>query len=193
MTNPSEFAPLLALLVDWEVEPDGERRRRAARSLIRAVSAALASGHEMPPELQRWLAKCLRQASSTGDANAAFKLSQGQGRHADYLTHMHRAAQLHTVMQWRACGRYAAADEVAALPGRPDASNLVKSLARTARMWTSAGPYLIDAEQQPTLQLAEPAQVQGGAVAAVVFTSLLTDSYRITLLLPQDIGDAAPA
>lgn len=190
MTHPAAFAPWLALLVDWELDHDPAVRAAAARSLLRRLGVALRSGEEIPQELRSWLGGRLREAAGSGNANAALKLTPGKGRQANYRSLMHRAAQLHAVMQWRACGRYAAADEVAALPGRLDASNLVKHFDRTALMWTMAGPYLTDAAGEPTLQIAEAAHVRGGAGAAVVFTSLLTDGYRITLHLPKDIGDA---
>lgn len=192
MTDPQEFAPWLALLVDWKVDPDGGTRAAAARSLLRCMAAAVATGREVPPELRQWLAECLREAASTGNANAAFKLSPGQGRHADYRIHMHWAAQIHAVMKWRACRKYEAADEVAALPRRLDASNMVKHFDTTARTWTMAGPYLTDAQGNPTLELAEAAHLRRGAGAAVVFTSLPTDKYCYCVELPKDIGDAGP-
>lgn len=160
---------------------------------MRCLAAAVSSGRDIPQPLRAWLSKCLRRATTTGNANAAFRLKPGAGRRAEYVLHMNDAAQLHALAQWHARSISNSAGEVENLFGR-EASVLAKNHHNVARKWTISGPYVADAEGQPTCELASQKDLAHGVLVVVVFTSKTVESHRFVLLLPQELaGIGAPA
>lgn len=186
-----EYGPWISMLFDWEMDPDPAQRVQAAKSLMRMLSAALAVGRDIPQPLRTWLADCLRDAASAGNADAAFGLKPGAGRRAQYILHMHDAAQLHAIAQWHSKSQNAAAQDVAALPGRLDASNLVKHHSNALQYWSIAGPYVADPGGEPTENLATQADLAPGSEVVVVFTLKTVDVRRAVLRLPADLAHIA--
>lgn len=189
LPSRGEFDPWLAMLFDWEHDPDPAKRVECAQSLMRCLAAAISSGREIPQPLRAWLGQRLRRAAATRNANAAFRLKPGSGQWADYRLHMHDAAQLHALAQWHTKGPSKAANDVEDLPGRKTASVLAKRHSSISRDWSITGPYVADANGQPTRELANQKDLAQGAPVVVVFTSNTVDSHQFVLVLPQDLAN----